>query len=89
MAVDHETLGTRSQALVPHHVCSAQIKVDPQGLDHRAAKLFLSPKIGSGTSVTYRDRTRLSKAWITGRRGNFSHPELVAVPVPRIVIARG
>ena len=61
MAVDHETLGTRSQAFVPHHVCSAQIKVDPQGLDHRAAKLFLSPKIGSGTSTKYRDRTRLKR----------------------------
>jgi len=29
------------------------------------------------------------KAWTTGLRGYSSHPKLVAVPVPRIVIARG
>ena len=67
MTIDREMLDTCAPALVCDYPCSAQIKVDPQGLALRQAASILAAKIGSGTSNKHRGSVRL-------RRGMWSRP---------------
>ena len=52
MTIDREMLDTCAPALVCDYPCSAQIKVDPQGLALRQAASILAAKIGSGSAST-------------------------------------
>jgi hypothetical protein len=70
MTIDHEMPGTCAPALMRDYLCSAQINVDPQGLDLKQASSIFMPKIGSGTSGEYRGRTRLRRE-LRPRPGSF------------------
>jgi len=61
MTIDQTISGTRSQALVRHYPCSAQIRFDSQGWASKPATPILAPKNGSGTRDRCRDREWLKR----------------------------